>query len=307
MKKYVWLNYLLICVFIGLFTACSDEDDENASDNSKVSDQEICITMVIDGNEIKLGLDGDWMKESSGLDEAYASQFLKDYKTTLFPEDLTINWGDGTETSSTTHKYAISGTYQVTLKCKNLRSLYVYAGLKEINLSQATDLEYLCFEHHTNSSLKVLDISHNRNLKVLISDNFGRLPYFDFSNNTNLMYLDCYLHIGENGELDFSKNTELRYLNLNSNYTNKVTSLNIKGCNELIYLDYAGLSDEAANQVYRDLPQGKTWTHRDEEYSSYIDLGGRSVSGEFHPIGDFSIAVQKGWKSWFLREFRMNE
>lgn len=307
MKKCIWLNYLLVCVFIGLFTACSDDNDKNddsADDNGSVSEKEIVVKITVEAptqSQIKLGIDGTCIKNHWNWYAGHVSPFLKDYRTLPFPKDWIVNWGDGTETNSTTHEYALSGTYQITLKCRELQILCLESShtrfsLKELDLSQAVDLKYLAFINIKIS--KAFDLSRNKKLKFLASDYHGSTPLIDVSSNKALMCLELNYITDQISDLDFSKNTELRHLYFSCKYDNKVTSLNIKGCNELIYLeaDKAGLSDEAANHVYRDLPQGKTWSHGDKEYSSYIHLGDKYVSGEWQPIGDISIAEQKGWK-----------
>lgn len=300
MKKSVWLNYFLICLFLSLFTACSDNNDDEGgtNDDGNVSDKEIVVTMIVE-NKYYDNLHLEVGFEISGWSEyEYVSQFLQDYKSIPFPKDLVINWGDGTETNSTTHKYAIPGTYQVTLKCKGLQILRIRGNgftVKEMDLSQVVDLEYLAFGDIEIS--KAFDLSRNKKLKFLRLDR--NTPLIDVSKNTALMCLElCYVR-GRAIDVDFSRNIELRYLYFDSEYD--VSSLNIKGCNELIYLEARNtLSNEAANQVYQDLPQGKTWTYGVKEYSSYIDLGGRYDynSGEYYPIGDISIAEQKGWKTY---------
>lgn len=312
MKKCMWLNYLLVCVFIGLFTACSDDNDKNndsTDDNSSVSEKEIVVKITVEAptkSLIKLGIDGTCISKNHWNYYGYngsVSPFLKDYKTLPFPKDWIVNWGDGTETNSTTHEYALSGTYQITLKCRELQILCLESShttfsLRELVLSQAVDLKYLAFINIEIS--KAFDLSRNKKLKFLASDNHGSTPLIDVSNNTALMCLDLNNITGQASDLDFSKNTELRYLCFSNEDNNNISSLNIKGCNELIYLKAEHISDEVANQVYRDLPQGKTWTVGDWEYSSYIDLSGYiSGEGRFqHPIGDISIAEQKGWRTY---------
>lgn len=294
MKKSVWLNYFLICLFLSLFTACGDsnDDDEGTNDDGNISDKEIVVTMIVKNvysGRLEVGF------EISGYDwyeYGYVSQFLQDYKSIPFPKDLVVNWGDGTETNSTTHEYA-PGTYQITLKCRELQILRIKGygfTVKEMDLSQALDLGYLGFAEISIS--KPVDLRYNKKLKFLGIGKMAEAPLMDVSKNTALMCLDFDWIIGKVGDLDFSKNKELRYLNLSdcSNYNgNGVTSLNIKGCNELVYLrvDEFTDNDEAANQVYRDLPQGKTWMYGDREYSSYVELRGG---------GDDSIAEQKGWE-----------
>lgn len=291
MKKCMWLNYLLVCVFIGLFTACSDNNDKNddsADDNGSVSEKEIVVKITVEAptqSQIKLGIDGTCISKNHwnyhGY-EGHVSPFLKDYRTLPFPKDWIVNWGDGTETNSTTHEYALSGTYQITLKCRELQILCLESShtrfsLKELDLSQAVDLKYLAFINIKIS--KAFDLSRNKKLKFLASDYHSSIPFIDISSNKALICLELN-YIDQISNLDFSKNTELRYLYFSCEYDNKVTSLQIKGYNELNYLKAdrsADLSDESANQVHRDLPQGKTWTVGDRKASSYVNLGYRQI------------------------------
>lgn len=95
------------------------------------------------------------------------------------------------------------------------------------------------------------------------------------------------------------KNTHLRYLKFSCDGNeNKPESLNIKGCDELIYLsvDKTDFSDEVA-RIYNDLPKGRSWEYEYREYSSYADLGYKWEDNTYVSIGDVSIAEQKGWMS----------
>ena len=292
MKNCVWFNHLLICALMGLFIACTDEEEEGGTtDNGSVSDKEIVVKMTVkvSSNEtVEIEFDGEDIDYELSSAKRYTSLFLTDYESIPFPKDLTINWGDGTETSSTSHQFALQGTYVITLKCKELRILNIDDAIREVDLSQAVDLEYLSFG--SRASIKKLDVSRNKKLKYLNAS--GQYPInVDVSNNTKLMYLDCNYYEGEIGDLDFSKNTELRYLRFScEGNEHKPTSLNIKGCNELIYLstDHSNFSDEMANKIYSDLPKGKTWEYEHKEYSSFVNL-------DYSSIGDISIATQKGW------------
>lgn len=182
------------------------------------------------------------------------------------------------------------------MKCKELRSLYVKADLTDIDISQAIDLEYLMLEEQRGGrKLKTLDVSRNKKLKVLDYSEID-VPFADVTNNIQLMYLNCSNRDfeGEYIDLDFSKNTALRYLNC---YWSGLKSLNIKGCKELIYLDAddCDLSDETANKVYSDLPQGKIWEDDDNRtYSSQVRIGYHNTSnGQYYKTGDISIATKK--------------
>lgn len=307
MKNCVWFNHLLICALMGLFIACTDEEEEGGTtDNGSVSDKEIVVKMTVEvsSNEtVEIEFDGediDYELSRFSDKKGYTSLLFKDYETIPFPKNLTINWGDGTETNSTSHQFALRGTYVITLKCKELRILSTDAPVREMDLSQAVDLEYLCFGKGSQAAINTLDLSRNKKLKMLNTSG-AEAMFIDVSNNKNLVYFDCNLRVRKDEKLDFSKNTELRYLEIWClENDNKPSSLNIKGCNELIYLHTynSSFSDEMANKIYNDLPKGKTWEYDNKEYSSYVNVGTRYKNFdnfEQIPIGDFSIATQKGW------------
>lgn len=286
-----------------LFSGCNKDDDENESDDTTISDKEIVVKINVDGDGwIAFELDGNWVKKEIIYHNDPYTLYLTDLCKIPFPKDLTVDWGDGSETNSTKHEYKTGGTHQITLKCKELRSLYIDGKVTGIDLSKAVDLECLCFYGgRYEYNLKTLDVSRNKKLKLLdYSDT--QVPFVDVSNNTKLMFLNCSdeFYEDEYKNLDFSKNTELRYLNC---YWRGVESLNIKGCKELIYVNVSecGLSDEAANKIYNDLPQGKTWKNEkdysDNQYSSYITIGyyDRYGDQQWHDTGDISIAKRKGW------------
>ena len=85
---------------------------------------------------------------------------------------------------------------------------------------------------------------------------------------------------------------KIKYLNCEDN---NLTSLDVSGCTALTYLNCEDnkLTSSALNQIFRDLPQGKTWTegHGRTEQSSIIiyDNPGSNTC-------DKSIAENKGWE-----------
>lgn len=293
-----------------LFSGCNKDDDENESDDTTISDKEIVVKMTIySGGDrytgVDLGLDGKWVEEKitgPNYKNGY-TLYLTDLNTLPFPKDLTVNWGDGTETSSTSHDYTTSGTYQIVLKCKELRSLYIDGKVTGIDLSKAVDLECLYF-HGGNYeyNLKTLDVSRNKKLKLLDYSE-TEVPFVDVSNNTQLMYLACSDRWNTEEEypnMDFSKHTALRYLDCSEG---GIKSLNIKGCKELIYLfaSDTDLSDEMVNKIYNDLPQGKTWENDNGiSYSSQVRIGyyDRNNGHKWYDTGDISIAKRKGWNQY---------
>ncbi len=296
-----FLSLFVLIAGMTFFTGCGNDDENDGMDDTTFSNKEIVVKMAVytrSGEGVELELDGNWVEDEIIHYEEEYTLYLTNWKSLPYPKDLVVDWGDGTETSATSHEYTTSGTYQITLKCKELRSLYVEADLTDIDLSQAVDLEYLMLEERRGERrLKALDVSRNKKLKVLDYSGID-VPFVDVTNNTQLMYLDC-ADRGFDGDylyLDFSKNTALCYLNCS---WSGLKSLNIKGCKELIYLDAGDcdLSDEAANQVYRDLPQGKTWEYDGRTYSSTVWIGyyDRYGDGQWHNQGDISIATEKGW------------
>lgn len=76
---------------------------------------------------------------------------------------------------------------------------------------------------------------------------------------------------------------------------NDLTSLDIKGCSSLRWLDcsYNELSAEALNQIFKDLPQGETWTDED----GYVERPRISIYGNPGSKDcDRSIVEKKGWE-----------
>ncbi len=309
MMNIKFLNLFGLIAGILLLVGCSKDNEENGIDDTTVSNKEIIIKITIysEGNRysgVDLELDGNWVKDQIvHYNEAY-TLYLTNLESLPFPDELIVDWGDGTTSNSTSHEYTQSGTYQITLKCKRLRSLYIKADLTDLDISQAVDLEYLILEEiRGNRKLKTLDVSRNKKLKVLDYSEID-VPFVDVTNNSQLMYLDCSDQgFEEYPTLDFSKNTALRYLNCS---WSGLKSLDIKECKELIYLDASdcGLSDEVANKIYSDLPQGKTWkTDEDDNnsYSSTVRIGYYDRYGDYqwHNKGNTSIATKKGWQTHY--------
>lgn len=284
-----------------LFSGCNKDDDENESDDTTISDKEIVVKINVNGDGwIAFELDGNWVKKEIIYYNDPYTLYLTDLCKIPFPKDLTVDWGDGSETNSTEHEYKTGGTHQITLKCKELRSLYIDGKVTGIDLSKAVDLECLYF-HGGNYeyNLKTLDVSRNKKLKLLDYSE-TEVPFVDVSNNTQLMYLACSDRWNTEEEypnMDFSKHTALRYLDCSEG---GIKSLNIKGCKELIYLfaSDTDLSDEMVNKIYNDLPQGKTWENDNGiSYSSQVRIGyyDRNNGHKWYDTGDISIAKRKGW------------
>lgn len=123
------------------------------------------------------------------------------------------------------------------------------------------------------------------------SDGDRGIRQIDLKGSNSLIYINlCYQELTT---LDVSGLTALEYLHCSYNYD--LSSLNLKGCSSLKELDcsYNDLSADALNQIFKDLPQGKTWT------DEYGDTGQSTIwiygnSGE--DTCDKSIAEKKGWE-----------
>ena len=148
-----------------------------------------------------------------------------------------------------------------------------------------------------------IDIKHeysNRNPHIVTIK--GKIKYLDcgykkYNNLTSLDVSKCpaLTDLGCGGNkltsLDISKNTALTRLYCNEN---NLTSLDVSKNIALTWLvcENNNLTSSALNQIFRDLPQGKTWTdgYGRTEQSSIIIY--RNPGSE---TCDKSIAENKGW------------
>lgn len=192
------------------------------------------------------------------------------YENISFPTDLLINWGDGSMTSSNSHYYDNSGTYNVTIQAKNL---------KWFELSGYNGCSVRTIDFKDCNSLLGIEL-YNKDLTSL-----------DVSNLKALTYLDCYDN--DLTSLDVSGLKALEHLECDYN---DLTSLDIKGCPSLIYVSCSNndLSAEALNKIFNDLPQSKPEIdeYGDETYS--IIYFARNPGSN---TCDKSIAEKKGWKT----------
>ncbi len=183
-----------------------------------------------------------------------------------FPTDLYIDWGDGSTTSSDSHEYSTLGTYNVTIQAKNLKWFGSDRG--EIQQIDVKDC----------NSLVGIDLCGND------------LTSLDVSGLTALEYLDC--SANDLTSLDVKGCSALKELNCLSN---ELTTLDVSGLAALEYLDciYNDLSAEALNQIFKNLPQGKTF---EDKYGNTKQSTIRIYVNPGKDTCDKSIAEKKGWE-----------
>ena len=183
-----------------------------------------------------------------------------------FPTDLFIDWGDGSTTSSDSHEYSTLGTYNVTIQAKNLKWFGSDRG--EIQQIDVKDC----------NSLVGIDL-HDNDLTSL-----------DVSGLTALEYLNCYYN--DLSTLNLKGCSALKELDCSSN---ELTTLDVSGLAALESLDCDSndLSAEALNQIFKDLPQGKTF---EDKYGNTKQSTINIYGNPGKDTCDKSIAEKKGWK-----------
>ena len=267
MMKTKSLNLLILIAGMSLFAGCSKDDGVSPDDPNAL-------------RTIKLSVEASYSRTIN-------LELKNSNYNVSFPTDLFIDWGDGSTTSSDSHEYSTLGTYNVTIQAKNLKWFGSDRG--EIQQIDVKDC----------NSLVGIDLCGND------------LTSLDVSGLTALEYLDCRF----NGltSLDVSGLTALEYLDCRSN---DLSTLNLKGCsalkeldcsnNDLTTLDVSGLaaleslncgsndlSAEALNQIFKNLPQGKTFEDKyGNTKQSTIDIYGNPGKDTC----DKSIAEKKGWE-----------
>ena len=205
-------------------------------------------------------------------------------------EVITINWGDGIEKKYVSvigeadDEYG-ENTYEDYYKIKAKHTytdnrlnhtVTVRGRIKTFNVCEnevtsidvtkcPTLIELYCFENW----ITTLDVSKNTALEKLnCYDNL--LTSLDVSKNTVLEYLDC--EDNQLTSLDVSKNTALEWLWCGDNQ----------------------FSASALNQIFNDLPQGKSWIdedgYKEQSTISMLPNPGSQTCNR-------SIAENKGW--WF--------
>ncbi len=266
MMKTKSLNLLILIAGMSLFAGCSKDDGVSPDDPNALR----TIKLSVEAKTIEFDLSN------------------RDHNVS-FPTDLYIDWGDGSTTSSNSHAYSVKGTYNVTIQAKNL---------KWFGYSDYSD------------RLQQIDVKDCNSL-VGIDLHDNDLTSLDVSGLTALEYLNC----NENDltSLDVKGCSSLEYL---ACYSNDLSTLNLKGCsalkeldcsgNDLTTLDVSGLaalesldcdsndlSAEALNQIFKDLPQGKTF---EDKYGNTKQSTIKIYGNPGEDKCDKSIAERKGWK-----------
>lgn len=275
MKKLLML--LLVAFATMCCVSCSDDDDDKNKDfpQEDPNDPNIVRTITLTINvtypytTIEFGLNANFSDSTIGK--------------LPFPQELSIDWGDGSITHSNSHKYEVKGKYNVVISAKNLKwfsSCYGDSYITTINLKECNSLVGLYLElqgvYEINvagfTELKYLRLEYNDNLSSLNIDGCDKLKY-------------CYC-IGSDGcelkslNIDDCKNLKILELSRCS-----LKELNIPQGNLLENLDLSSneLDANTLNKIFEDLPQVENG------YIRIYDNPGTATCNK-------SIAENKGWK-----------
>ena len=183
-----------------------------------------------------------------------------------FPTDLFIDWGDGSTTSSDSHEYSTLGTYNVTIQAKNLKWFGSDRGeIQQIDVKDCNSLVGIDLHDNDLTSLDVSGLAALESLDCSSND----LSTLNLKGCSALKELDC------------------------SN--NDLTTLDVSGLAALESLDCDSndLSAEALNQIFKDLPQGKTF---EDKYGNTKQSTINIYGNPGKDTCDKSIAEKKGWK-----------
>ncbi len=183
-----------------------------------------------------------------------------------FPTDLYIDWGDGSTTSSNSHEYSTLGTYNVTIQAKNLKWFGSDRGeIQQIDVKDCNSLVGIDLHDNDLTSLDVSGLAALESLDCSSND----LSTLNLKGCSALKELDC------------------------SN--NDLTTLDVSGLAALESLDCDSndLSAEALNQIFKDLPQGKTF---EDKYGNTKQSTINIYGNPGKDTCDKSIAEKKGWK-----------
>lgn len=266
MKKCMWLNYLLVCVFLGLFTACSDDDNE---DNNENYTQDGIIQISTNGSRVDdfyvyTYHEGEILSIDWG--DGRSSRYY-----TLYSEDE--DWGSIFEPEETKHDYSHSHQHLITIKGNIKMLIYEDYGISYVDASKCPQVQVLWFERRIDSLLNVNGCSALRELNC----ESGDLTTLDLSGCTALSYLNC----AYNDLVSLNISDCKALVELDCSY-NELTSLSLPKSNTLHCIDISGneLNDTALNAIYNSLP-----TVSNGQIRIYSNPG----------EGNYSIAEGKGW------------
>ena len=280
---------LMVAMCATMFTACSKDDDKNPlDDNGGNGSKEGMITMIAEDDKIKVNI--ETFNEGDIITIDWGDGDMEEFKSVEeYYEEDEIHYVISID-SYVEHEYSNRNPHIITIKgkisefCQGEGSWY--NNITSLNVSKCPALTVLdC----AGNNLTSLDVSKNTALTALYCKG-NNLTSLDISKNTALTELGCWSN--NLTSLDVSKNTALTYLDCRNN---KLTSLDVSKNTALTRLDCEDnkLTSSALNQIFRDLPQGKTWTegYGYTEQSSIIiyDNPGSNTC-------DKSIAENKGWE-----------
>ncbi|WP_251622610.1 leucine-rich repeat domain-containing protein [Odoribacter lunatus] len=266
MKKLFML--LLVAFATMCCVSCSDDDDDKDSPKEDPTDPNIVrtITLTIDVNStVKFTLDNEEWLNYDDRDSSLISSIGR----IPFPTDLSIDWGDGSITQSNSHKYDVSGKYNVIISAKNLRWFEAtYEEITAIDLKKCNSLVGLSLENQNIYEIDIAGFTELRYLKIrdsrlksLNADGCSKLSYCYLSSDShyynnleslnindckNLKILDLYYN--KLKELNIPKGSQLEKLNLAEN---EITTIDLSNCSLLQEVD---LSDNELKEL--SIPKG---------------------------------------------------
>ncbi|WP_459188793.1 PKD domain-containing protein [Parabacteroides sp. APC149_11_2_Y6] len=230
MKKtpiYLMLLFMLI-------TACSQFG--NQAINKDITTIKMTVDIANPRSPLLLKTEKIWNAAHSPTN--LWDKILTQYDTCPEPETLYIDWGDGTQDSTTNkHNYKQQGTYAVTVTAKNLYRLKLdwpqghYSAMNWIKTFTIESPTLMSLDFALASTRGNLELKNCNNLRYLSCSGIGT-DSLDLSNCTNMEWLDCrankmkYLNIG--------KCTNLKAIECGVNY---IDTLDISSATQLIYLE----------------------------------------------------------------------
>lgn len=166
------------------------------------------------------------------------------------------------------HSHSIKGIFGIE-KCSNLETINIWSkkllgnGGLSVYLKDNTKLQYC--EIMKSDYIEQIYLSNN-NIEYLVCNNNNSLFRLDISGCTNLKYLSAY-------------NSPLKILLHES-------------CSSLREVNFARtkFTSESLNQIYQDLPQGRTWTSEDGSTQQSTIVIPTSTGS------NLQIAKDKDWK-----------